>query len=215
MRHTPPRGRFPRMRGGRFIGVPRRGRPANATRGVAGPRRGHPSRAALGGRIAAVVLMVLGLLGLGSSAWAYWTSSGVGTGAATTATLNAPGTPVITHTSGTQSVGVSWAAPSGGVLPEGYYVTRVSQPGGVQVHVCGSPTVLVVPTSCVDNPVPAGSFHYLVTAVYRSWTSTSGPSPSVVIVTDVTAPVVTVTHVNGAARTFPFTVQRHGGHDRW
>ena len=91
------------------------------------------------------------------------------------------------------------------MLPEGYYVTRVSQPGGVQVHVCGSPTVLVVPTSCVDTPVPVGSFHYLVTAVYRSWTSTSGPSPSVVIVTDVTAPVVTVTHVNGAARAFPFT----------
>jgi hypothetical protein len=149
--------------------------------------------------------MMAAMLGVTTTAWAYWTSSGAGTGAATTASLNAPGTPVITHTSGTQSVGVGWAAPSGGLLPEGYYVTRVSEPGGVQVHVCGSPSVLVVPTSCVDTPVPVGSFHYLVTAVYRSWTSTSDPSPSVVIGTDGTPPVVTVTHVNGLARTFPFT----------
>ncbi len=61
-----------------------------------------------------------------------------------------------------------------------------------------------MPSSCTDTAVPSGSYRYTVTAVYRSWTSTSSPSNLVMVITDVTAPVVTVTHVNGATRTFPF-----------
>jgi hypothetical protein len=178
-----------------------RGRTLRGTR-----RTQYDTQAArrLGRLVVGVVLVVAGLLGATSAAWAYWTSSGDGTGSATTATLHAPGTPVATHTSGTQSVGVSWAAPSGGVVPEGYYVTRVSEPGGAQVYVCGSSTTVLVPSSCTDTAIPAGSYHYLVTAVYRSWTSTSGSSNTVLISTDGTAPVVTVTSVNDTVRTFPF-----------
>ena len=37
-----------------------------------------------------LLLAALALPGVGSTAWAYWTSSGDGTGSATTATLNPP-----------------------------------------------------------------------------------------------------------------------------
>ena len=160
------------------------------------------------GRFVVGILLLAALTVAGPSAWAYWTSSGDGTGSATTATLNPPSTPVLTHTSGTQSVGVSWTAPAtapDGLVPDGYYVTRIPDGGGPAAEACGSSPALLVPSSCTDLMVPAGSYRYTVTAVYRTWTATSGPSDTVAVATDRTAPVVTVTSVNRAARVFPYS----------
>jgi hypothetical protein len=104
---------------------------------------------------------------------------------------------------GTDSVAVTWTAP-GGLAPDGYHVTRITQPDGTTEPACGSAVVPLVTASCTDESVPAGTYNYTVTAVFRSWTATSIPSNTVTISTDGIAPVVTVTQVNGAARSFPY-----------
>ena len=103
---------------------------------------------------------------------------------------------------GPGAVDVTWAAPNGGVTPSGYFVMRAPQ-SGAAVAACGSPTSPVATPSCHDDGLPPGTYGYTVTAVYRSWTATS-TSVSVVIPADGTAPTVSVTSVNGQARTFPY-----------
>lgn len=157
-----------------------------------------------GGRFVGVVLVALALLGMGPAAWAYWTSAGDGTGSATTATLNPPTGVVATHTPGTQSVGVSWTA-AAGLVPQGYYVTRIPDGGGAAEPACDTSAAVLIQSSCIDTPVPEGTYQYTVIAVYRSWTAASGPSNTVVISTDTAPPVVTVTTVNGGTRAFPYS----------
>jgi hypothetical protein len=119
------------------------------------------------------VLVVIGVFAVVGGAWAYFTSVGAGTGAASVGSLPAP-----TNVTGVQSgstVTVSWTgvADSG---PEnfGYYVTRTPVPSGATVDVCGSsPTSLLprTPTTCNDNSVSSGTYTYTVTAVYSSFSS--------------------------------------------
>ena len=142
--------------------------------------------------------------GVGSTAWGYWTSTGDGTGSATTATLNPPTNVVASVTPGILSAGVAWT-PSAGLTPLGYYVTRTPQGGGAPAPACGSSPTALVASPCTDAPVPEGDYYYTVTAVYRSWTSTSGNSNPVTVVIDTTPPIVTVTSVNGSPRTFPYS----------
>lgn len=118
----------------------------------------------------ALVLVVLPSL----PAQAYWSSTGIGSRAAATATLAVP-TQVTVPASAETSVAVSWAAGAGGVAAQGYYVTRIA--GAVSAAACGSsPTALISALSCTDVDVAAGSYSYRVIAVFRSWTATSAPS---------------------------------------
>ncbi len=156
-------------------------------------------------RIAAGIVLLLGvLLGLTSTAWAYWTTSGAGAASASTGTLNPPGTPIATVVPGAQAVALTWTAPAG-LAPQGYYIVRTRDSDGASAFVCASSPTALIPVACTDSPVPAGTFHYTVTAVQGSWTAPSAVSNSVAIVADVTAPVVSVTSVNGLARTFPYS----------
>ena len=78
-------------------------------------------------------------------------------------------------------VPVSWAAGTGGVAPQGYYVTRHS--GETSSAACGtSPTTILAASSCLDSAVPDGEYSYVVTAVFRSWTAPSAPSDVVTVV---------------------------------
>ena len=166
-------------------------------------------------RILGVVLMLAALLGAASTSWAYWTSTGSGIASATTATLNPPTNVVASFTPGLTSVAVTWTAPTAGLAPQGYYVTRTRQIDGVAAPACGSSTTSLVVSPCSDPSVAAGTYRYTVTAVYRSWTSTSGNSNTVTVVPDTAFPVVTVTRVNGATAAFPLrtnvTVTSFGG----
>ena len=97
MRRTPPKDRFPRTRGGRFIGAaidPGRTRGAQTTgprlRLGAGTVRSRGVR--LLSLLAGAVLALTAGLGSGAS-FAYWTTTGTGFGAATTATPE----PVVAH----------------------------------------------------------------------------------------------------------------------
>jgi IPT/TIG domain-containing protein len=122
--------------------------------------------------IAAVLAVAIATVG----AFAYYTSSGTGTASASVGTLNPP-TGVAVSPSGS-TVTVSWAAPSGGVAPQGYYVQRYL--GSTPSPACGtSPGTLTTPSSaitCPDTGVAAGTYTYTVTAVYNSWTATSSAS---------------------------------------
>ena len=161
------------------------------------------------------ILAVVGALAVGGAAWAYFTTSGSGTGAAATGTLNPP-TSVNAGPASGITVPVTWTASAtggGAVAPQGYYVTRTPSPSGTSVDVCGSsPSSLLpaTPTSCNDTTVPNGSYTYTVTAVYHSW-SASGTSGSVSV--NVAAPTVTGTVIGQASgAAVPGYVQDNAGY---
>jgi len=155
-------------------------------------------------RAGLILLALAAFTVVGTSAWAYWTTIGHGTASATTGTLNAPSAPA-TSVSGPGTVHLSWtgSALSNDTPAQGYYVTRSSGPAPAT---CGTPTAPLAAMACDDTGVADGTYTYTVTAVYGSWTATSPASdPPVTVVNDSTPPVVTVTSVNGSARTFPYS----------
>jgi hypothetical protein len=102
------------------------------------------------------------------SAWAYWTSSGEGAGPVTGAALE---TSVLTAAPGGEAAQLSWTA----VTPPGsgsvtYFVTR---DGGVPAGNCPTSAAPKAVTSCTDEGVSLGEHHYTLTAVWRSWRTTS------------------------------------------
>ena len=144
------------------------------------------------GRFVVGILLLAALTMAGPSAWAYWTSSGAGTGSATTATLEPPTGVVAAFTPSLTWVDVSWNAPTTGVAPLGYYVTRTPQGGGPTEAACASSAAApVTDLACDDEGVATGTYFYTVTSVYRSWTATSEVSNTVAVVIDTTAPTVT------------------------
>ena len=117
-----------------------------------------------------------------TSAWAFFTSAGNGSGAAPVGALGAPSSVAGSPTGGI--IALTWiGVTSPGSGPFGYYVTRAPVPTGTTIDVCGSPTspVAASPTSCVDGSAPVGDYAYSVTAVFHSWTATSAPSNTVTV----------------------------------
>jgi hypothetical protein len=133
----------------------------------------------IGRRLLALAAVPVVVLLAGTPAFAFWHSTGSGTGAVTTTTLATPTSVTVPATSGA-SVPVSWTGSSGTPSPTGYYVTRTS---GSTVAACGSSaSSLIAGTSCTDSAVSNGSYTYTVIAVYRSWDATSTASGSVTVV---------------------------------
>ena len=136
-------------------------------------------------RLLKLCLPVLALLGIGAVAWAYWTTQGTGSAAASVGTLNAP-TNVSVPPTASGSVHVTWTGSTlgdGATPASGYYVTRIQNGDSSASNACGtSPSSLTssAATSCDDTAVLDGTYHYTVTAVYRSWTATSSASGDVV-----------------------------------
>ena len=129
--------------------------------------------------------------GIAGTASAYWSSSGTGSGTASTATLNPPTALSAANIPGSGTVSLAWTG-SSGLAPEGYYVTRTRLGDGVTAPACdSSPTgPLITSTTCDDTSVPAGTYNYTATAVYRSWAATGTASSAVVVTPDTTAPDV-------------------------
>lgn len=123
--------------------------------------------------IATVVAVAIGV----SPAGAYWSATGTGWASAMTGTVAAPQDVVVPETS-TGGVPIAWTVGAGGVEPAGFVVTR-EHDGGTS-GACGSgPDTLITGPGCTDTDVPDGTHHYVVTAVYRSWTAPSSPSAPV------------------------------------
>ena len=148
--------------------------------------------------IPAAAILVLAIATVG--AFAYYTSSGTGSASASVGTLNPP-TGVAGSPSGS-TVTVSWAAPSGGVTPQGYYVTRVNNSDSSTANACGtSPTTptLATGTTCSDNSVSPGTYHYVVTSVFNSWTAASTASGAVVVASPASKLAIVSSVISGAA----------------
>ena len=137
------------------------------------------------GRLLTVCLPLLAILGVAAGALAYWTTQGTGSASATVGKLNAP-TKVSVPSTASGTVHVSWTGSTlgdGATPASGYYVTRIKNSDSSTSNACGtSPSSLAssTATSCDDTSVPDGTYHYTVTAVYRSWTATSTASGDVV-----------------------------------
>jgi hypothetical protein len=70
---------------------------------------------------------------------------------------------------------------------DGYYVTRIKNSDNSTAPACGSSAAsLKTTTSCSDTSVPDGTYHYTVTAVFRSWTAAAS-SGNVSVSNDATA----------------------------
>lgn len=150
----------------------------------------------IAGLVAAVVVAVLGI----GAAWAYWIAQGSGNATASVATFNPPTNVVASSTAGTGTAALSWSAASlsTGGAPTGYYVNRITDSSSASAPACGSsPSAPITGTSCNDTGVADGTYHYLVTAVYHSWTAVSGSSNSVTVLN--TRPSVTVNQAAGQA----------------
>lgn len=121
------------------------------------------------------------ILSLASTGWAYWNATGSAAGSATTGTLNPPTNTVVPATS-TGTVHISWTAPVNAPAGTGYYVTRVRESNGATAAACGtSPSAPTATTTCDDLSVPDATYHYLITAMYRSWTAIGAASGSVTV----------------------------------
>lgn len=116
---------------------------------------------------------------IAGSALAYFTDEGLGTASAGVSQLSAP-----TITAATPAVGgtvsLAWSkasAPGSGSVT--YYVTRDGgDPGGT----CAAPAVPTSATSCKDSDLDPGTYTYTVTAVWRSWSTTSTASSAKVTI---------------------------------
>jgi hypothetical protein len=129
---------------------------------------------------AIVASLLLAALVVAPGASAFWKSVGLGTGSAVTGLLTAA-TGVTAPSVNVGAVPVSWTASAGQITPTGYYVTRIT--GSTTAPACGSsPAALRTSASCTDNAVPIGTYSYVVTAVYRSWTAASLASGNITVV---------------------------------
>ena len=148
-------------------------------------RRQRSRRCVLGATFATTLSGVL-LVIITSTALAYWSAGGTGTGAGAVTGLAAPAT-VAGSVAGT-TAHVTWtgvAPPGAGAF--GYYVQRFSSADGfttpsIPAGTCASSAVVLLPaspTSCDDAALTAGTYEYRVVAVFRSWTATSAVSAPV------------------------------------
>ena len=115
-------------------------------------------------------------LGVGTAS-AYFGVGGSGSGPATVGTLTAPAAPGATTGAGTVSLTWASVSPPVGVGGVTYYVQR---DGGNAGGTCPTQAAPSAVTSCTDSGLSAATYHYTVTAVWRSWSATSTSTAVVV-----------------------------------
>ncbi len=152
-------------------------------------------------RLGQVALCLAVLTVLATAALAYFSATGTGSAQAAVATIVAPSN--LTLLQSGSSITLSWGAAtlsSGGAV-QGY---RVKRSDGTDI--CGVPT-LTTSLQCTDAAVPAGSFSYTVTAVYKTWASAATSSS----ITALTAPTVSSTPLSQSATASPTIAFSDGG----
>ncbi len=126
-------------------------------------------------RLIALATLIVALTA-SANAQAYWMSNGWGSGISLAASLEAPS---LSGTPGAGTAALSWSAvtpPGSGTVS--YYVSRDGANAGGD---CPTPTAPASITTCTDSGLSAGTYSYTVTAVWRTWTSTSSPAISVIV----------------------------------
>ncbi|MGI8457341.1 MAG: Ig-like domain-containing protein [Propionibacteriaceae bacterium] len=143
----------------------------------------------------ALTLLIIGVL----AAWGYWSAGGHGRAVARAGTLTAPVNPAASAPTDSNTVSVSWggAALGTGEPAQGYYVNRIRVSDGTRFQACGSSqSALIAVGSCDDTGVIDGTYQYVVTAVFGSWSAASARSNRVTVVNDSTLPSVMVTSIS-------------------
>jgi hypothetical protein len=159
----------------------------------------------------AVSALAAGLL-IAGAASAHWTAAGTGAGSASTGTLAPPTGVAATATGNGTTVRVTWTAPTapGGGPVTGHVVERLT--GSTVTAACGTSSSNPLPGSavgCDDTALASGTYTYRVTAVFRTWTAPSVPSPPVTVSADA------VPTVTGIVRADAPATQTGNGNLRW
>ncbi len=162
-------------------------------------------------RVSGSVAAVAVLTALASSAFAYFTGGGVGSAAAGVSKLTVP-----TITSATPAVGgtvtLVWsAATAPGTEAVKYYVTRDGEEAGGN---CATPGAPAAATTCTDKELETGTHVYTVTAVWRSWSATSGTASAKITVgaaSYFTIAAASTTPAAGAADNLTITAKDENG----
>ncbi len=117
-----------------------------------------------------LVFVLIAALAASTAAWAYWAARSSGSATGKVGALSAP--TLASATGGAESATLSWSSVSApGSGPVKYYVSRDGSTPGGNCPDSSAPTTV---TSCTDTGVSPGSHEYTVTAVWRSWSATSG-----------------------------------------
>ena len=176
-------------------------RPRELMRAMSVCVRGH--------RLAALTSVLV--VASGAGAWAYFRSTGSASGAARVGTLAAP--TLSTPSAGAGTAGLSWTAvtaPSGSGQAS-YYVTR---DGGAAASGCGSASAPITSSTCTDSGLAAGQHSYRVTAVWHSWSASSG-SQNVTLSSGAATQIVlsgsTANLASGATRVLTATIEDSAG----
>lgn len=101
-------------------------------------------------------------------ALAYYTTLGAGSGVANVGSLSAPTLGAPTPGAGTASLSWTAVAP-----PQADTVTYTVSRGTGEGAVSGTCTGSLSGTTCTDSGLAAGTYHYTVTAHWRTWSATS------------------------------------------
>lgn len=123
-------------------------------------------------RVLLLALPLAGILGV-AAAIAFYSSTAAGSATASVGGLGAP--TIAGATGGAGTVTLSWTSlsPPNGSDTVMYYVSRNGGSAGGSCPTAASPTTV---TSCTDAGLSAGTYQYTVTAVWRSWSTTSSPT---------------------------------------
>jgi hypothetical protein len=143
--------------------------------------------------------MALTLVG---GASAYWTSTGSGAGAGSVGTIAAP---TLSAVAGTGTATLTWttvALPGGGSAS--YYVQRNGANPAGNCPTSASPAQVL---TCTDSGLSAGTYGYIVTAVWNSWTATSSPTTQVTISAGAAAKLAFTTGPGGGTSSTAWTTQ--------
>lgn len=116
-----------------------------------------------------ILAVVLGV----SGATAYFGTTGAGGATASIGGLGAPTINVANGGTGTATLAWPAVPPPSGGGPVTYYVTRDGASAGGNCPTSASPGTA---TSCIDSGLAAGTYHYTVIAVWRSWSAVSDPT---------------------------------------
>jgi large repetitive protein len=119
---------------------------------------------------AALLTAAVVVLGAGV-AQAAWMATGSGAGASQAGSLGVP-TGGSVGSATTNSLSLSWSAPSAGASPTGYTVLRSTSSGSGYASIAsGGCSGTVNTTSCTDSGLTAGtSYYYVVAATRAAWT---------------------------------------------